>query len=54
MSILICTPEDRQDAENQLEAFGFNYTEGYRYVGGFLGTAEALHQWLDPNILQWV
>jgi hypothetical protein len=53
-SILICAPADRPAAESRLEAFGFNYTEGYRYVGGFLGTAEALGQWLDPKIQKWV
>jgi hypothetical protein len=53
-SILICAPADRPAAETRLEAFGFNYTEGNRYVGGFLGTEEALSQWLEPKIQQWV
>jgi hypothetical protein len=53
-SILICAPDVREAAERCLEAHGFNYTDGHRYVGGFLGTKEALDQWLEPKIQQWV
>jgi hypothetical protein len=53
-SIFICSPEDRPGAEELLEAFSFKFTDGYRYVGGFLGSDAALLQWLAPQIQQWV
>ena len=28
--------------------------EGSRYLGGFIGSEEALDEWLDPKIKQWV
>jgi hypothetical protein len=53
-SIYICAPEDRAAAAGLLEAFGFTYCDGHRYVGGFLGTDAALDQWLAPQIQKWV
>jgi hypothetical protein len=53
-SIFICSPDDREAAATGLEAFNFKYHDGHRYVGGFLGTDEALSQWLAPKIQQWV
>jgi hypothetical protein len=53
-SIFICSPEDWQGAEELLEAFSFKFIDGYRYVGGFLGSDAALSQWLAPQIQQWV
>jgi hypothetical protein len=41
-------------AEELLEAFSFKFTDGHRYVGGFLGSNAALSQWLAPQIQQWV
>jgi hypothetical protein len=41
-SIFICSPEDRPGAEELLEAFSFKFTDGHRYVGGFLGSDAAL------------
>jgi hypothetical protein len=53
-SIVICSPEDRPRAEELLEAFSFKFTDGYRYVGGFLGSDAAVSLWLPPQIQQWV
>jgi hypothetical protein len=32
----------------------FKFTDGYRYIGGFLGRDAAISQWLAPQIQQWV
>jgi hypothetical protein len=32
----------------------FKFCNGYRYIGGFLGTDDALEKWLEPQIQQWV
>ena len=52
-SIFVCNPEDRPGAEERLEAFGFKFVDGSRYVGGFLGTEAALSEWLEPQVAQW-
>jgi hypothetical protein len=53
-SIFICNPEDWPGAKERLEAFGFKFVDGSRYVGGFLGSEAALSEWLEPQIAQWV
>ena len=53
-SIFICAPAGRDAAQQNLATFKFTYCAGHRYVGGFLGTDDALGQWLDPKIQQWV
>jgi hypothetical protein len=53
-SIFVCNPEDQPGAKERLEAFGFKFVDGSRYVGGFLGSEAALSEWLEPQIAQWV
>ena len=53
-SIVVCVPEDRATAEKILAEFEFKYTDGFRYVGGFMGTAKAQEEWLLPQIDNWV
>jgi hypothetical protein len=53
-SILICAPNDRLAATARLDDFDFKYADGYRYVGGFLGSDAARSEWLEPQIQQWV
>ena len=53
-SILICTPDVRDAAQVCLGQFDFQYCDGHRYVGGFVGTEESKRAWLTPKIQQWV
>jgi hypothetical protein len=53
-SIFICAPDDQPAAVQRLEAFSFRFCDGHRYVGGFLGSDDALGKWLGPKIQQWV
>lgn len=53
-SILICRPVDRDRAKEALAEYDFQYHDGYRYVGGFVGTAATENVWLEPKIQQWV
>jgi len=53
-SILICNPTVRETVQGELEAFHFQYEDGYRHVGGFIGTPEAKAKWLQPQIQQWI
>jgi hypothetical protein len=53
-SIFVCNPEDWPGAEERLEAFGFKFVDGSRYVRSFLGSKAALSEWLEPQIAQWV
>jgi hypothetical protein len=53
-SILVCRPEHQGAARMQLADFEFKYLDGHRYVGGFIGTEESRHQWLEPMIADWV
>jgi hypothetical protein len=53
-SILICRPADQDAARMNLSDFDFQYRDGHRYVGGFIGTNEARTQWLEPMIADWV
>ena len=54
-SVLICNPGTERDAAKEVFAeFDFQYSDGDRYLGGFIGTAEARTEWLAPQIAQWV
>jgi hypothetical protein len=53
-SILICKPNEMERAKEVLKDFEFQYHAGYRYVGGFVGTAATESAWLEPKIQAWV
>jgi len=40
--------------KGELEAFHFQYEDGYCHVGSFIGTPEAKATWLQPQIQQWI
>jgi len=52
-SILICNPAVRATVQAELGEFSFQYEDGYRHVGGFIGTQEAKTLWIQPQITQW-
>ena len=52
-SILICKPADRQRCQQILGHHGFTFTDGHRYLGGFVGTRESMLEWLRPKIQRW-
>ena len=41
-------------ARRTLERFDFQYSDGHRYVGGFIGSDTARTKWLAPKIQEWV
>jgi len=53
-SILVCDPSVRTAAEAALMEFNFSFADGFRYVGGFMGTEAAREAWLAPQIATWV
>jgi hypothetical protein len=53
-SIVICLPAQRERCQHLLRNFQFRYKDGHRYVGGYLGTDAARHEWIDPQIQKWV
>ncbi len=53
-SIFVCSPDDREAAEARLVQFQFEFHDGYRYVGGFLGSDTAQSAWLAPQKENWV
>lgn len=53
-SVLICEPgEDRERAQTLLAEFDFQYSDGDRYLGGFIGTMDSRKEWLAPQIEHW-
>ncbi len=53
-SALITKRDNFNEAELQLEDFGFTIVSGHRYVGGFVGKEEArLPGWLEEKIEEW-
>jgi hypothetical protein len=42
------------ECQRRLAEFNFDFRDGSRYVGGFIGTDEAKREWLEPQIQQWV
>jgi hypothetical protein len=52
-SILICRKEDRAVAREMLAEFDFKYSDGARYIGGFIGSEDALNEWIQPKIDAW-
>jgi hypothetical protein len=53
-SIFVGRPADLPAARAALESFDFQYHEGHRYIGGYVGSDESMRQWLAPQIQQWV
>jgi hypothetical protein len=53
-SIVVCQESKMDQARRTLERFQFQYCDGHRYVGGFIGSAAARARWLAPKILDWV
>ena len=49
-SILICSPTQLPTTQHTLAWFNFGFTDGHRYVGGFLGCDTARQEWLEPQI----
>ena len=47
-------PEFTEKTKEVLGEFNFQYMEGCRYLGGFIGSEAALDDWLLPKIDQWV
>ena len=52
-SICICDLQTQNRVRPFLEEFKFQYKEGYRYLGGYIGTTETLQQWLQPKVAEW-
>jgi hypothetical protein len=48
------SPEAMDQCQWWLAEFNFDFRDGSRYVGGFIGTDEAKREWLEPKIQQWV
>ena len=46
--------EYTEKTKEVLSEFNFQYMEGSRYLGGFIGSEAALDDWLLPKIDQWV
>ena len=53
-SIVVCHEARMDQAKANLARFKFQYCDGHRYVGGFIGTEEAKAKWLEPKIQAWV
>ena len=52
----VCAKEDEAAARQAFEEEGFpdiHYTEGYRYVGGYVGTLAKEVAWLRPKVEAW-
>ena len=52
-SVLISDLDPTHPGLAVLSEFNFRYAAGHRYVGGFIGSAEAQRQWLAPQIQKW-
>jgi hypothetical protein len=53
-SILISKPAEQAPARQHMAGFAFQYVEGHRYVGGFIGTPESREAWLQPQVADWI
>jgi hypothetical protein len=49
-----CTPEATDECKRRLAEFEFQFRDGSRYVGGFIGSDDAKREWLEPQIQKWV
>jgi hypothetical protein len=53
-STVVCKPDNQPQAQQRLSRFQFKFSDGERYVGGFLGSSTSLEKWLTPQIDAWV
>ena len=53
-SIVICRDSQTDAAKAHFSDFQFEYCDGHRHVGGFIGTEAAKAEWLDKKIQDWV
>lgn len=53
-SIVVVDDTQRERCQVLLREFDFRYTDGHRYVGGYIGSDKARSDWIDPQIQQWV
>ena len=53
-NIVVCQEAQTDQAHRTLERFDFQYSDGHRYVGGFIGSDTARIKWLAPMIQEWV
>ena len=51
---MVCKQAQWERCQSFVAEFNFNYTDGHRYVGGFLGSNTARRDWLEPQILKLV
>jgi hypothetical protein len=52
-SVVICPPDLPAPSRQPLEQFPFQFADGHRHLGGFIGNTEARTQWLTPRIAAW-
>jgi hypothetical protein len=44
------SPEAKDDCQQWLTEFKFEFRDGSHYVGGFIGSNDAKPKWLEPQI----
>ena len=51
----VCKAEDEAVAQQEFAALNLNikFTRGQRYLGGFIGSAETKHEWIDGMVDKW-
>ena len=47
-NIVFCQESQMDQVRRTLERFNFQYSDGHRYVGGFIGSNTARTKWLAP------
>ena len=52
-SILVVAPENVARAEEHFRGLGIRVVTGHRYLGGFIGDAEAEQEWLREKVQGW-
>ena len=52
-SVIVCSELTTPTAQSLLEKFKFQYCNGHRYLGGFIGSEARKQQWLQPQIAKW-
>ena len=46
-------PAEMEECKSLLQEFNFQYKEGARYVGGFIGSKASQEEWIAPMIEAW-
>ena len=52
-SILVVAPRSVAQAEEHFRGLGIRVVTGHRYLGGFVGDADAERDWLQEKIRGW-